>query len=121
MNTLTVNAGAQPRPGSLQRGAAAVEAILGWGIERLAAALIVVEIAILLAGVVSRYVLGTPLVWTDELASILFLWLSMLGAVFSPKESAAPNLVGRRDVRPGDVARLRALLRKAERDIRGDK
>ena len=36
---------------------------------------------ILLAGVISRYVFHNPLVWSDELASILFLWLAMLGAV----------------------------------------
>lgn len=36
---------------------------------------------LLLAGVIARYVLNTPLVWSDELASILFLWLGMLGAV----------------------------------------
>ena len=36
---------------------------------------------ILLAGVVSRYVFRNPFVWSDELASILFLWLAMLGAV----------------------------------------
>ena len=35
---------------------------------------------ILFAGVVSRYVLHAPLVWSDELASILFLWLAMLGS-----------------------------------------
>ena len=39
------------------------------------------EIAVLLAGVISRYVFHQPLVWSDELASILFLWLSMLGSV----------------------------------------
>ena len=30
---------------------------------------------------VARYVFRVPLVWSDELASILFLWLAMLGAV----------------------------------------
>ena len=40
-----------------------------------------VEIVVLLAGVISRYVFHQPLVWSDELASILFLWLSMLGSV----------------------------------------
>jgi tripartite ATP-independent transporter DctM subunit len=30
--------------------------------------------------VVARFVLHVPLVWSDELASILFLWLAMLGA-----------------------------------------
>jgi TRAP-type C4-dicarboxylate transport system permease small subunit len=43
----------------------------------------VIEIAVLFAGVVSRYVFRSPLVWSDELASILFLWLSMLGSVIA--------------------------------------
>jgi len=33
--------------------------------------------------VVSRYVFNKPLTWSDELASILFLWLAMLGAVIA--------------------------------------
>jgi tripartite ATP-independent transporter DctM subunit len=39
------------------------------------------EVLILLSGVISRYLFHNPLVWSDELASILFLWLAMLGAV----------------------------------------
>ena len=39
------------------------------------------EIVVLLAGVIARYVFHQPLIWSDELASILFLWLAMLGAV----------------------------------------
>ena len=49
--------------------------------EAIGAALVVAEICILFAGVVSRYVFGSPLMWTDELANFLFLWLSMLGTV----------------------------------------
>jgi tripartite ATP-independent transporter DctM subunit len=56
---------------------------LGSFIEILGAALVAAEIVILLAGVVSRYVFDHPLVWSDELASILFLWLAMLGAVIA--------------------------------------
>ena len=37
------------------------------------------ETCILFAGVVSRYVFNSPLMWTDELANFLFLWLAMLG------------------------------------------
>jgi len=48
-----------------------------------AAALVVVEIVILFAGVVSRYAFNKPLTWSDELASVLFLWLAMLGAVIA--------------------------------------
>ncbi len=44
------------------------------------AALVIVEIAVLFAGVIARYVFHAPLIWSDELAGVLFLWLSMLGA-----------------------------------------
>jgi tripartite ATP-independent transporter DctM subunit len=48
-----------------------------------AAILVAAEIAVLLAGVVCRYGLNQPLIWSDELASILFLWLAMFGAVIA--------------------------------------
>ncbi|NUU04631.1 TRAP transporter large permease subunit [Herbaspirillum robiniae] len=48
-----------------------------------AAALVVAETVVLLTGVIYRYALHDPLVWSDELASILFIWLSMLGAVLA--------------------------------------
>ncbi|KQX51308.1 MULTISPECIES: TRAP transporter large permease [Ensifer] len=52
-------------------------------VELAAAALVVVEVGVLSAGVVARYAWGEPLVWSDELASMLFLWLSMMGAVLA--------------------------------------
>jgi tripartite ATP-independent transporter DctM subunit len=57
-----------------------VEHVLGMLVEIPAALLVVAEIVILFAGVVARYGLHSPLIWSDELASILFLWLAMLGA-----------------------------------------
>ncbi len=66
-----------PRRRSL---AASLEASLGRLVEIPAALLVVAEIVILFAGVVARYGLHQPLIWSDELASILFLWLAMLGA-----------------------------------------
>lgn len=56
------------------------ESILGWIVELPAALVVLAEVVVLLAGVVSRFVFGYPLVWGDELASILFLWLAMLGS-----------------------------------------
>jgi tripartite ATP-independent transporter DctM subunit len=53
---------------------------LGATVEAIAALLVLAEICVLFAGVTARYVFHQPLVWSDELASILFLWLSMLGA-----------------------------------------
>jgi tripartite ATP-independent transporter DctM subunit len=61
--------------------AGSIEAVLGTLVEIPAAILVVAEIVILFAGVVSRYVMHSPLIWSDELASILFLWLAMFGAV----------------------------------------
>ncbi|MGY3131374.1 tripartite ATP-independent transporter DctM subunit [Bradyrhizobium sp. USDA 4501] len=46
-----------------------------------AALLVIAEVTVLFVGIVSRYVLHTPIVWSDELAGILFLWLAMLGSV----------------------------------------
>ncbi len=66
---------------------ATLEHILGAIVEIPAALLVVAEIVILFAGVVSRYVLHAPLIWSDELASILFLWLAMLGAVVAFRRS----------------------------------
>ena len=59
---------------------ARAEAWLGHLIEAPAAALVVGEVAVLLAGVVMRFVFNSPIPWADELASILFLWLANLGA-----------------------------------------
>ena len=68
-------AGQSPR-----RYLASLEHALGVLVEIPAALLVVAEIIILFAGVVARYALHQPLIWSDELASILFLWLAMLGA-----------------------------------------
>ena len=83
---------------------AAIDALIGTVVESLAAALVVAEIAILFAGVVSRYVLHAPLIWSDELASILFLWLAMLGAVVA--------------LRRGEHMRMTALVTRAPPQIR---
>jgi tripartite ATP-independent transporter DctM subunit len=60
---------------------------LGLLVEIPAAMLVVTEIVILFAGVVARYALRQPLIWSDELASILFLWLAMLGAAVAFRRS----------------------------------
>jgi tripartite ATP-independent transporter DctM subunit len=57
-----------------------VEAALARTVELAAAVLLAIEICVLFGGIVARYVLLSPLLWSDELASILFLWLAMLGS-----------------------------------------
>ncbi len=60
-----------------------VERVLRFTAEIPAAALVLAEIVVLFAGVMARYVFRAPLIWTDELASLLFLWLAMLGSVIA--------------------------------------
>jgi tripartite ATP-independent transporter DctM subunit len=58
-----------------------VDRMIGTSVEACAAALVAAEVVVLFIGVVSRYVFHSPIVWSDELASSLFLWLAMLGSV----------------------------------------
>ena len=82
----------------------ALDRHIGGALECLVAGLIVAEIAILFMGVVSRYFLQTPLVWTDEVASLLFLWLVSLGAAVA--------------FRRGEHMRMTALVAKAPPRLR---
>ena len=66
---------------SLASVAVRIDGWLGRIVEVPVALLTALEVLILLAGVISRYVFHRPFTWSDELASILFLWLAMLGAV----------------------------------------
>lgn len=61
-------------------GWARVDRVLGMLVEVPAAVLVLGEVGVLLAGVISRFVFNAPIPWSDELASILFLWLANLGA-----------------------------------------
>ena len=62
-----------------------LDRLLGLATEPLAAVVVVAEVLVLLTGVVSRFVFNHPLTWSDELASIMFLWLAMLGAAIAQR------------------------------------
>ena len=93
---------AETRLGALLRR---VEAALGGAVSLAAGLLVVVEILLLFAGVVARYGLHRPIIWADELAVILFLWLAMLGAVIA--------------FRRGAHMRMTALVLRAPEGVRG--
>lgn len=61
----------------------------------IAAALVAALFLVLLAGVASRYVLGRPLAWSDELAVVLFVWVVFWtgGFVLSLREHVAFDVV----------------------------
>jgi len=74
-------------------------------VEPIAALLVLLEVIILSAGIIARYIFNSPLTWSDELASIVFIWLVMLGAVIA---------LGR-----GEHMRLGMLLAKVSENTRG--
>lgn len=75
-----------------------------------AAILVLLEIVVLLSGVVSRYAFHRPLSWSDELASMLFLWLAMLGAVVAFRRSSHMRMTALVDLAsPGTRAFLDLL------------
>lgn len=52
-------------------------------LEFLSAVLLIVIITFLFIGVVARYVFSIPIVWIDEVVSLSFLWLAMLGTAIA--------------------------------------
>ena len=83
-------------PGAGPTGSAAlagtIDRGLGRALEVLCTVLIVVETSILFVGVIARYSFHRPLIWADELASTLFVWLSVLGAVLAMRRNAHMRL-----------------------------
>ena len=71
--------GAPPAPGWPERFTARLMKPL----EALSALLLCVIVVLLLGGVVARYVFALPVVWIDEIVSLSFLWLAMLGSVIA--------------------------------------
>ncbi len=52
-------------------------------INAVAAMLMLAIVLLLLAGVTSRYVFNFPVVWIDEVCSISFIWVAMLGSAMA--------------------------------------
>ncbi len=70
-------------PGTAAQWARRLQTALARLIGVPVALLVTAEIGVLLAGVIARYVFHHPLIWSDEVASILFLWLAMLGSAIA--------------------------------------
>lgn len=49
----------------------------------IAVVLLCAESIILFVGVISRYVFHSPIFWSDEAATLIFIWLTMFGAVLA--------------------------------------
>ena len=94
----------------LRRSAFLLDQAIGVTCEAIGAMLVLAEVSILFAGVVSRYLLDSPLFWTDELANFLFLWLSMLGMVVALRRDGHMRLTTLANWMPPDIARWFAAV-----------
>ncbi|CAM5205523.1 Tripartite ATP-independent transporter DctM subunit OS=Castellaniella defragrans OX=75697 GN=HNR28_001847 PE=4 SV=1 [Castellaniella defragrans] len=70
-----------PRESTFSACAETFERFLARGVEYLVSLLVVLEVVSLFVGIVARFALHSPIVWMDEAASLLFMWLAMLGSV----------------------------------------
>lgn len=84
--------------------ASRLDRAFGFALEVGTALLVTAEIAILFVGIVARYAFHHPLIWSDELASLLFLWLAMLGTVLA--------------LRRGEHMRMTALVNTGSHGVR---
>lgn len=50
-------------------------------VSALAGLLVFALIAITAAAVIARYLLGTPIQWTEEMSALLLIWIVFLGAI----------------------------------------
>ncbi|MDB5731322.1 MAG: transporter permease [Variovorax sp.] len=82
-----------------RRWVVALDSGLSRFVEVPAALLVAADIVVLFVGIVARFAFHQPLLWSDELASILFIWLAMFGSVIA--------------LRRGEHMRMTALVSKA--------
>jgi len=83
---------------------------LGYVVEAAAAAIVVAELVLLGAATTARYVFNSPFTWSDELATVLFIWLAVLGAVVAVRRGEHMRLTAFvRNLSPAWRARVDAL------------
>ncbi|MBY0613101.1 MAG: TRAP transporter large permease subunit [Beijerinckiaceae bacterium] len=95
---------APPMPVGWRLAVLRLEALLEKAVAYPAALLVFLEIVVLFVGVTMRYGFRSPIVWSDELASMLFIWLAMLGSVIA--------------LQRGEHMRMTALVSKASAEWR---
>lgn len=60
--------------------------IVDTGLDAVGATLLASEVLVLFAGIVARTVFIHPLIWSTEFARLIFVWLTMLGAVAAVRD-----------------------------------
>ncbi|SNX71340.1 tripartite ATP-independent transporter DctM subunit [Cereibacter ovatus] len=75
-------------------------------VELMAAGLLIVMIVTVLSNVFFRYVLAKPLIWGDEVASLSFIWMAMLGTALAVDRHEHMRLTVLLPLMPPAVARM---------------
>src|SRR4051812_21308273 len=70
-----------PPRGPAGRMLATADAAVSRITEFTASMLVVAEVVLMGTSTAARYVFGLPFTWADELATLIFIWLAVLGAV----------------------------------------
>lgn len=72
--------------------------------------LVVAMTGVTLAQVVARYVFGAPLIWSEEAARYLFVWVSMFGAALAARQGAHYALTALVERLPAAVQALARII-----------
>ncbi len=87
---------------SLERAKKLVDRIL----DTFAVILFIVIFIVVLLQVFMRYFLGSPLVWSEELARYLFIWVSFLGWVFATRSGTHIRIGAFTDALPAQLRKV---------------
>ncbi len=78
-------------------------------LDAFATAVFLAIFGVILLQVFMRYVLGSPLVWTEELARYLFIWISFLGWVFAIRTGSHIRIGFLADSLPPALSKILAI------------
>ncbi|HEV7265187.1 MAG TPA: TRAP transporter small permease [Falsiroseomonas sp.] len=82
------------------------DAGLAWVETALLGLLVLAMTDVTLAQVVARYVFGAPLIWSEEAARYLFVWVSMFGAALAVRQGSHYALTALAQRLPAAAQRL---------------
>ncbi len=77
-----------------------------------AAALLCVLVLMTVLAVALRYVAGSPLAWSEELSTLMILWIVMIGAVYAKRKDAMLRMDIFFNLMPPGLRRVLTILQE---------
>lgn len=82
-----------------------------YSLEKLLAIILATVLIVALAGgVLFRYVLESPLFWSDELAIFCLIWITFIGGSMGLKQKASPSITIVTDLVSGKVKKILTII-----------